>query len=190
MFPYQFKEFITKLEGNERTRIPEAAKNKLLQICLQHGYEPQQDPTPITYNLVQGFLRQSGYPHLFENTVQIIGLLTERQTPSFTSEQKEELLFYFRSIQEPFNRHKPAKRKNFLAYSFVTFKLCELLGHTQFFYFLPLLKADDNRIQADRVWAKICRDLKYQFIPTDPQKEMTMMPWFQPEAEGGGTQEK
>jgi hypothetical protein len=80
-------------------------------------------------------------------------------------EQRGQLTQLFKEIQEPFERHK-GKRKNFLSYAYTTYKSCELLGMTQFLPMLPLLKADQNKLKADEIWEKICKDCRYEFVRT------------------------
>lgn len=111
------------------------------------------------------FLQTLRYARYFENIPQIIWRIT-RQTPIiFSAQQKENLIGIFKEIQEPFERHK-GDRKNFLSYSYTIWKICELLGYNQFMPMLQLLKAPQNLLRADAIWQLICKDLKYEFIPT------------------------
>ena len=119
-------------------------------------------PLPAERQLLQ---QRTGFCQFFENTTQLIGLLTKRQPRRFTNEEKSQLTRIFREIQGPFERHK-GKRKNFLSYSFTLYKLCELMGLKEFLPYLPLLKAPANLLAADALWEKICRDLDYEFVRT------------------------
>lgn len=168
----QFKEFITRLCGKEKTEIPEEVINILLRECRKRSLNPITQPEEITYLRVREFLRQNEFSHFFENIVKLISILTKRPSSELTPQQEQTLIGYFDEIQSSFDRHK-GKRKNFLSYSYVTHKFCELLGYDQFLPFLPLLKAPPNLLAADRIWKCICADLGYQFIPTDPDP-MTM----------------
>ena len=60
----------------------------------------------------------------------------------------------------------PATRKNFLSYSYVIHKFCELLEFDHLLEYFPLLKSREKLHQQDLIWTKICRDLKWQFIPS------------------------
>lgn len=72
----------------------------------------------------------------------------------------------FRDVQEPFNIHCPESRKNFLSYSYVLYKFCELLGEDDFLPCFPLLKSKEKLYQQDVIWKKICNELKWEFIST------------------------
>ena len=139
--------------------------NILLKQLMAHHIDPRRNPEKVTYRRIRGFLHDTGYSHFFENITQIISNLTGEQPRRFTPKQKENLTMIFKEIQEPFDRHK-GKRKNFLSYSYATYKSCELLGLDEFLCMLPLLKAPKNKIGADDIWQKICKDCGYQFIPT------------------------
>lgn len=172
--PYErishFKEFMTRTEGMERTEIPEAVTHRLLLELHKRCVNPVREPQLVTYTLLRGFLQAAGYSHFNENIVKIRAILVQRQSVTFTDAQREELMRRFEEIQAPFERHKGV-RKNFLSYSYVMNKLCQLLGYTYFLQFLPLLKAQQNLLSADRIWRKICEECRYEFIPTDPSDE-------------------
>jgi hypothetical protein len=71
-----------------------------------------------------------------------------------------------RTSQEPFDRLKPPKRRNFLSYSYIIYKVCELLEHDEVLPFCPLFKSVTNQRNADNIWKLICEDMGYEFIPT------------------------
>ena len=60
----------------------------------------------------------------------------------------------------------PPSRKNFLSYAYVLHKFCELLEFDDLLEYFPLLKSREKLHQQDIIWKKICRDLKWQFIPS------------------------
>lgn len=167
--PYErlshFKEFIARLEGSERTEIPQIVTHTLLQQCMIHRIDPLREPDRVTYTFVRTALQRTGYCMFFENSTQLICLLTKRQPRRFLEEEKAQLTAIFREIQTPFEKHK-GKRKNFLSYSFTLYKICELLGMREMLPFLPLLKAPSNLLAADLLWEKICGELQYEFVRT------------------------
>ena len=72
----------------------------------------------------------------------------------------------FREIQEPFEKCKPHDRKNFLSYSFVLHKFCQLLELDELLSNFPLLKSRSKLMQQDQIWKGICRELDWQYIPS------------------------
>lgn len=124
-------------------------------------------PKKVDYAFLRLTLFKMNYSTYFENIPQIRKRLTGIEVPKFTSLQREQLEMVFNEIQAPFERHK-GKRKNFLSYAYTTYKTCELLGYNDFMPYLPLLKAHQNLQKADKLWEKICKDLGYEFVPTNP----------------------
>lgn len=169
MFLLQFKEFMTRLEGLERTEIPQIVIHRLIEEFGKRVINPVQNPEEVTYWRVRQYLQELGYSHFFENIMKIISILTKVPPLTFSVEQREILISRFLLIQQAFEKHK-GQRKNFLSYSYVMFKFCEMLGYDEFLPFLPLLKAPQNQIAADRIWREICKECDYTFIPTDPAK--------------------
>lgn len=163
----QFKEYMTRLEGMERTEIPEEVIFRVLQECEKRGINPVKNPEQITYSRMRLFLGETGYSGRFENTIKIMSIITKQNPVQLSYDQRKQLTKCFQEIQIPFERHR-GNRKNFLSYSYTMYKLCELLGYNEFLPYLPLLKAPQNLLKADRLWKKICEDCRYEFVPTDP----------------------
>ena len=77
---------------------------------------------------------------------------------------EEKLRYMFKLIQVPFVRHCPRYRINFLSYSYVLHKFFQLLELDGFVKYFPLLKNRNKLRQQDKIWKKICKDLRWQYI--------------------------
>lgn len=161
----QFNEFLTRLEGSERTKVPEEVILLILTECEKYGIDPVKDYQRVTYQKVRGFLRSLRYTKYFENIPQIIWRITYQKPIVFSPDQRKALVNIFQEIQAPFEKHK-GRRKNFLSYSYTIYKICELLEYDEFKPMLQLLKAPRNLLKADKIWNKICEENKYEYIPT------------------------
>src|SRR6056300_987827 len=82
------------------------------------------------------------------------------------NELKKRLRIMFKDIQKPFDDNCPSERKNFLSYSYVLYKFCELLSEDKYLKYFPLLKSKEKLYQQDVIWKKICNDLRWEYIPT------------------------
>ncbi len=69
----------------------------------------------------------------------------------------------FKDIQKPFSIYCPKNRKNFLNYSYVLHKFCELLGLDNYINYFPLLKNNNKLLQHDKIWKNICSYMKWEF---------------------------
>ena len=83
-----------------------------------------------------------------------------------SQELEDKLCQMFKDIQGPFLKHCPKERKNFLSYSYVLYKFCEILGYTEYLKYFPLLKSRSKVANQDFIWRCICKDLDYPIIPS------------------------
>lgn len=68
----------------------------------------------------------------YEHTHAICNALNGVPAPKLPQYLEDKLKHMFGEIQEPFEKHCPPTRKNFLSYSFVLYKFCELLGEVRY----------------------------------------------------------
>lgn len=102
----------------------------------------------------------------YEHTNAICNVLNGVPAPKLPPALEERLKAMFAEIQEPFERNCPKNRKNFLSYSFTLYKFCELLGEDAYLCHFSLLKSNEKLYAQDQIWKGICRDLRWEFIPS------------------------
>lgn len=105
-------------------------------------------------------------PRSYEHTNAICNILNGVPPPKLSPDLEDKLKAMFVEIQEPFQRNCPRNRKNFLSYSFTLYKFAELLGEDALKQNFPLLKSSEKLYAQDQIWKKICKDLKWEFIPS------------------------
>jgi hypothetical protein len=111
-------------------------------------------------------LKKLGLQQYYEHTTHIISKLSKVPPPTISRNAEEQLRQMFRQIQAPFEKHCPSTRINFLSYSYVLHKFCQLLELDDFVICFPLLKSRVKLRQQDKIWKNICKELKWQFIPS------------------------
>jgi hypothetical protein len=94
----------------------------------------------------------------------IINKLNGQHGPLMSREVEEKLRFMFKEIQPSFVKHCPPERNNFLSYSYVLYKFCELLNLDEYLHCFPLLKNRDKLYNQDKIWQKICEELKWEYL--------------------------
>ena len=115
---------------------------------------------------VKEILKNLGYQSYYEHVTHIISKLSGVPPPTINRDTEEKLRHMFKQIQVPFENHCPKSRINFLSYSYVLHKFCELLELDEFIKCFPLLKSREKLRQQDKIWELICRDLRWEFIPS------------------------
>ena len=113
---------------------------------------------------MKSILKKLGHNKYYEHIPHIINVMSGKKAPSLSRKEEEQLRTLFKEIQIPFSNNCPASRKNFLSYSYVLHKFCELLEYDYLLPYFPLLKSREKLLQQDQIWKLICADLCWQFI--------------------------
>ena len=158
-----FNEWLAQFQAKESTEISdEIYKNVHQEIMKNMNMDIQQ----IKPKQVKAILKKLGYNKYYENIPHIINVLNGKKAPSLSRREEEHLRSLFKEIQIPFSNNCPENRKNFLSYSYVLHKFCELLEYDYLLPYFPLLKSREKLIQQDHIWKCICSDLNWEFIPS------------------------
>ena len=156
-----FKEILSQFQGKETTQIPpEVIENIKLQIKKE-----RIDLNMITNSKTKEILKKLGYNKYYEH-IQFIKDKLGIKPPVMSQELEGTMCNLFMELQKPYSKFCPDDRVNFLNYYYTAYKLCELLGETQYLSYFPMLKDRDKRIEQDNIWKKICEELNWEFIPT------------------------
>ena len=156
-----FKEILAQFQGKETTQIPpEVIENIKLQIKKER-IELEQ----ITNQKTKEILKKLGFNKYYEHIPFIKDKLGIKP-PVMSPELEEILCNLFIELQSPYSKYCPDDRVNFLNYYYTAYKLCELLGETQYLQDFPMLKDREKRVEQDQIWRKICEELDWEFIST------------------------
>jgi len=156
-----FKEILAQFQGKETTQIPhDVIENIKLQIKKERF-----ELSEITNIKTKEILKKLGYNKYYEHIPFIKDKLGIKP-PIMSSDLEETLCNLFIELQSPYSKFCPDDRVNFLNYYYTAYKLCELLGETQYLEHFPMLKDKEKRIEQDNIWKKICAELNWEFIPT------------------------
>lgn len=158
-----FNEWLAQFQAKEKTELP---KNIYQDIISELNKTSYIDISKLKYQTVRQILKKLKYNKYYEHIPHIISVLTDKKAPTLDRKTEEVLRSLFKEIQIPFMNNCPPNRKNFLSYSYVLHKFCELLEFDHLLEYFPLLKSREKLHQQDIIWEKICKDLKWQYIPS------------------------
>ena len=158
-----FNEWLSQFQAQEMTNIPDEVMDQLRDELKKIKIKKLED---ITHAKVRGLLKKLRLNKYYEHVPYITNILNGIKAPNMPQELEEYLRIMFKDIQKPFDANCPTERKNFLSYSYVLYKFCELLDKDEYLQYFPLLKSKEKLYQQDVIWKKICHDLKWEFIPT------------------------
>tara|TARA_R110001632_G_scaffold45265_1_gene115042 strand:- start:6183 stop:7004 length:822 start_codon:yes stop_codon:yes gene_type:complete len=158
-----FNEWLSQFQAQEMTNIPTEVIDQLRSELKKMKIKNLED---ITHAKIRGLLKKLRLNKYYEHVPYITNILNGIKPPNMPQELEEYLRIMFKDIQRPFDDNCPTVRKNFLSYSYVLYKFCELLSEDVYLQYFPLLKSKEKLYQQDVIWNKICNDLKWEFIPT------------------------
>lgn len=156
-----FNEWLAQFQAKESTEIPQEVYDAIL---LELKKERILDFRTLKASKVKEILKKLKFNKYYEHIPHIINRLNGQTAPVMSREVEERLRFMFKEIQPSFQNHCPKGRSNFLSYSYVLYKFCELLELDEYLPCFPLLKNRDKLYVQDKIWEKICQDLRWQFI--------------------------
>jgi len=155
-----FNEWLAQFQAKESTEIPEEVFENIQGQIKKERIQPSS----LNRSKIREILKKLKYNSYYEHVPHILSRLNGHTAPVMDREMEEKLRYLFKEIQPSFQKHCPAERSNFLSYSYVLYKLCELLDLDDFLHCFPLLKNRDKLYAQDKIWEKICKDLKWEFI--------------------------
>lgn len=156
-----FNEWLAQFQAKESTEIP----NEVYELIVAElKKERFNDFSGLNRSKVREILKKLKLNKYYEHTPHITNRLNGQNAPVMTRETEEKLRHMFIEIQPSFQKHCPKDRSNFLSYSYVLYKFCELLELDEYLHCFPLLKNKDKLYQQDKIWQNICMDLHWQFI--------------------------
>lgn len=158
-----FNEWLSQFQAQEMTTIPPEVMDSLRAELKKTKIKNLEE---ITHAKVRGFLKKLKLNKYYEHVPYITNTLSGVSAPNMPQALEERLRLMFKEIQKPFDDNCPSDRKNFLSYSYVLYKFCELLSEDSYLKYFPLLKSKEKLHQQDVIWKKICEELRWEYIPT------------------------
>lgn len=158
-----FNEWLSQFQAQETTNIPQEVIEQLRSELKKIKIKALEE---ITHARVRSLLKKLKLNKYYEHVPYITNILSGIKPPQMPQELEERLRIMFKDIQKPFDDNCPSYRRNFLSYSYVLYKFCELLSEDSYLQYFPLLKSKEKLYQQDVIWKKICQDLRWEYIPT------------------------
>jgi hypothetical protein len=156
-----FNEWLAQFQAKESTEIPQEVYDSILAELKKWRVT---DYSTLKRSHIREILKKLDFNKYYEHVPHIINRLNGVNAPIMTREVEDKLRHMFIEIQPSFQKHCPKSRNNFLSYSYVLYKFCELLELDEYLPNFSLLKNRDKLFQQDKIWQLICKDLQWEFI--------------------------
>jgi len=157
----RFREWLNAFQAKQSPEIDDQIYRDIIEELNRKRIN---DLSTLNRSKMREILKKLKYNNLYEHIHYIINKLSGLPPPKITRDMEKMFVKMFLLIQDPWMKHKPNDRKNFLSYSFVLHKFCELLELDHLLDCFPLHKQLDILMENDVIWKKICNDLNWDFI--------------------------
>lgn len=156
-----FREWLNQFQAKQTPYIPEQV---FIDIVKELNKNRIVDLSILNKKNMKIILKKLKYNIYYEHIAYIINKLNNLPPPKITRDMEKLFISMFYNIQEPWELYKHHDRKNFLSYSYVLHKLCELLELDHLLDHFPLHKDPNKIMENDQIWEKICKFLNWEYI--------------------------
>jgi hypothetical protein len=163
------EDWLRRFQAKENRSIPQEILDK---VVLEAKKERVKNLDLLTEDKVKRYLKRLGLNDYYDNVINIINRINGRPPFLLTTEIEEKIKHMFQQIQEPYEKHKPKNRKNFLSYSYTLHKFFQILGLNEFSKYFPLLKSPEKLRQQDDIFKKVAAEMAM----TDPGTNWVFYP--------------
>jgi len=152
-------EILSQLQAKESTDIPP----KVFENILRELKKRKINKDDLDIFKLRRILKILDYRKYYEHVPHILQIINGKEPPNFSRRDEMKIKKMFKDIQKPFTVYCPKNRKNFLNYSYVLHKFCELLDLDEYINYFPLLKNNGKLLQHDKIWKNICAYMKWKY---------------------------
>jgi hypothetical protein len=155
-----FSDWLLRVQAKESYSVPEEVLQNVMEALANANVKPEDVCNKTVLSIMKKKKMKS---RVYNHVSQICQKLTGIPPPRLSSEQDDVAKLLFCAIQEPFERHCPSLRKNFLSYSYVVFRILELLGCDELLGSISLLSGKGKISAQDEIMKKIFEDLDLEW---------------------------
>ena len=167
-----FREWLNHLQGkcNDSKKI----SPNLISIIEKEMKSMKIQNNKLTKEMLRKILKKNKLNKYYDHEIQILYLINGKK-PLLISKETEILLTeYFEMTEIAFEAYKKTEkgkseeksRKNLLRYSYILYKLCELLELDEYLSHFSLLKDRLKKLEQDKIWKYICEYNNWTFYNT------------------------
>jgi hypothetical protein len=163
-----FREWLNHLQGksNDTSKISKSILDEINKEIKIMNIQKEN----ITKQILRKILKKKKMTKYYDHEFQILYLLNGRKPIVIEKETEILLTEYFIMVELAFEEYKKNNfdkgRKNLLRYSYVIYKLCELLELDEYLDYFSLLKDRLKKLEQDKIWKFICGHNGWKFYTT------------------------
>jgi hypothetical protein len=154
-----FKEVLGQFQGREgKTISPEILDKIKYELPVFNE---------VNAIVVKKAMRKLKLTKYMENFNYIFFVVTGKQPPYIKREIEDKITRMFKMIDRTWCTIEKDRRRSFLNYYYIIYKLLEFMGQTELMMQVPLIRTRLRLKQHDDIWAKICDRLGWTWKATE-----------------------
>ena len=155
-----FGDWLLRTQAKETYVVADSVVKTVMEELANRNIHPDDVEQNIVLKIMKDKkLKSKAYNYAAQVTMRCTGV----PPPRLTSEMDQLANLIFIAIQEPYTKHMPANRKNFLSYSYCIYRIYELLGADDLLSTLPLLSGRGKLPRQDAIMKKIYEDMDWEW---------------------------
>jgi len=154
-----FKEVLAQFQGREGKDITAETLEKIKAEV--------KDVKKTDVAEIKRILRKLKMTKYVENAFYITFAITGQEPPYIKREIEDKMIRMFGRIMQAYPSVEKDKRRSFLSYYYIIFKLLELMGQKELLSKVPLLRTKLRIRQHDFIWKQLCEELDWNFQLTN-----------------------
>lgn len=154
------REVLNKLQFRESTSV---SKDVLMSVISYLWNAGHSDAKSITYSHVIAALRELGLSNVYDRSVQVYCLVTDKPPPVLVPANEKRMLEHIQKMEQTYSSVCPDTRSNFFNSRLVLVHLAFYLGYYDLLPFLQCLRAHDNLVCQEKIMAATYERLKWPF---------------------------
>tara|TARA_B100000767_G_scaffold263487_2_gene277331 strand:- start:10191 stop:11303 length:1113 start_codon:yes stop_codon:yes gene_type:complete len=155
-----FNEWLIRTQAKETYVVPDDIIKKVMEGLAVRGVHPDDvDQHVVLDVLKKNKMKSKAYSYTAQITMKCTGI----PPPRLTSEMDQLAGLIFIAMQEPFNKHMPPDRKNFLSYGYCIYRIYQLMGADDLLPTLSLLSGNGKIPPQDAIMKNIYKDMEWEW---------------------------
>lgn len=161
-----FADWLARTQAKETYVVSDdVVKQVMAEMAAQKIHPSEVNQRTVLKIMKEKKMKSKAYNYATQVTMRCTGV----PPPRLTSEMDQLANLIFIAIQEPFEKHAPTNRKNFLSYAYCVYRIYELLGADDLLENLPLLTGKGKIAAQDDIMEKIFAEMEWEWPGRIPE---------------------
>jgi len=154
---------LSQVQAKQSVEIPEEIFTMIIAELKKQKFHNFK---LLEVDYMKAVLKTLNLSKYYEYCAYLVSKLSGNPPPVISKDVEDKFRLMFDQIQPLYVKYKPKNRTNLFSYPFFFHKACELHEQDHLIKYFPYLRSPEKLRVQDRIWKKICKELRWQYIPS------------------------